>query len=37
MEGVEGEWLKFKEAVMRRTLKVCGMRKVGSGIRKGSE
>ena len=37
MAGVEGEWLKFKKAVMRRTEEVCGMRKVGSGIRKGSE
>ena len=34
---VEEEWSKFKKSVVKCAEKVCGMRKVGGGVRKGSE
>ena len=34
---MEEEWQLFKSAVMGCTEKVCVMRRVGGGVRKGSE
>ena len=35
--SAEEEWRDFKSAVERCAVEVCGMRKVGGGLRKGSE
>ena len=35
--GVEEEWQKFKSAVLECAEKVCGMRRVGNGVRRGGE
>ncbi|KAK7945076.1 hypothetical protein WMY93_000804 [Mugilogobius chulae] len=35
--GVEEEWQQFKSAVVGCAKEVCGMRRVGGGVRKGSE
>ncbi|KAK7907805.1 hypothetical protein WMY93_016417 [Mugilogobius chulae] len=35
--GVEEEWQQFKSAVVGCAEEVCGMRRVGGGVRKGSE
>uniref|UniRef100_A0A8C8DHP6 ribonuclease H n=1 Tax=Oryzias sinensis TaxID=183150 RepID=A0A8C8DHP6_9TELE len=35
--GVEEEWQQFKSAVVGSAEKVCGVRHVGGGLRKGSE
>ena len=34
---VEEEWQRFKSAVLECTERVCGMRRVGGGVRKGGE
>ena len=37
VENVEEEWMNFKCAVLETAKEVCGMRRVGRKIRKGSE
>ena len=37
MKSVEEEWDMFRKAVQKCAKEVCGMRRVGKGIRKGSE
>ncbi|MCP4264721.1 MAG: hypothetical protein GY777_03945, partial [Candidatus Brocadiaceae bacterium] len=37
VESVEAEWLLFKNTVMRCMTEVCGKRRVGGFVRKGSE
>ena len=37
VEGVEEEWKCFKEKVLGCAKEVCGMRRMGGTVRKGSE
>ena len=37
MTNVEAEWGRFSETLVRCAVEVCGKRKVGRGVRKGSE